>query len=302
MEIEDGVIRVYGVGEDGVLAFTDFGIESLIELTKMLQRRSYAAQALRSAIMTSMRPTPLPRRRTVFTMKRFLLATVALATIGAPAFAADLAYKAPPPIAAPLFAWTGFYIGANAGIGGDKVDYPFTALGVPGSLDVTSFGGFAGGQIGYNYQFGSGSGVVIGVEADAQWSNIRSEVNANIGGLGALNAGTEVEWFGTVRGRLGYAFDRILVYGTGGYAYGSENTFLNVTPGILNFSRSADLSGWTAGGGVEYAVTNNLSLKTEYLYFQFDRDNVFTSGVPPVVIDNEVQMHTIKFGLNYAFR
>ena len=214
-------------------------------------------------------------------MRKFLLVGASLVALSVPAAAADLAVKAPP-IAVPLFTWTGFYIGANAGVGGDRIDYPFTALGVAGGFDVTSFGGFAGGQIGYNYQFAGGW--VLGVEADAQWSNIRSEVTANVaGGLAALNAGTEVQWFGTVRGRLGYGWDRVLLYATGGYAYGQEDTFLNVAPGgVLNFSRGAELSGWTVGGGVEYAVTNNLSFKTEYLYFQFDRNNVFTAaGAPP---------------------
>jgi outer membrane immunogenic protein len=101
-----------------------------------------------------------------------------------------------------------------------------------------------------------------------------------------------------VRGRLGYAFDRVLVYGTGGFAYGSEDTYLNAAP-LLTFSRSADLTGWTAGGGVEYAVTNNVSVKTEYLYFEFDRNNI--AAIDPTTIDNKVTAHTLKVGLNYAF-
>lgn len=231
-------------------------------------------------------------------MKTAITAAFALTIAGtAAASAADLAARpyTKAPIAPPIFTWTGFYIGVNAGIGGNKTDYGFG----PGfaDADLTSFGAFGGGQIGYNWQFGGNW--VLGVEADIQASGMKSELNATFG-PGSFSTGTEVKYFGTVRGRLGYAFDRILVYGTGGYAYGSEDTKLTVNPGFA-FSRSADLSGWAAGGGVEYAMTNNLSLKTEYLYLQFDRNNVFTGAFAPFTIDNRVTAHTMKIGLNYAF-
>lgn len=200
------------------------------------------------------------------------------------------------PIAAPVYNWTGLYIGANAGIGGDKVDYPFAVGPIGGNLGLTSFGGFGGGQIGYNWQFGGNW--LVGVEADIQGGSIKSELTAAAGPL-ALSAGSDVKYFGTVRGRVGYTFDRLLVYGTGGYAYGSEDTTLVVNPAIVNFKKSNDLSGWTAGGGVEYALANNFSLKTEYLYFDFDRNNVF-SAAPFFNIDNKIHIHTIKLGLNYA--
>lgn len=239
-------------------------------------------------------------------MKRALLATTFLCAAFA-ANAADLApyTKAPMPAAAPVFSWTGFYVGVNAGIGGDKVDYPFTALGrIDGSLGMQSFGGFAGGQIGYNYQFAPGW--VMGVEADIQWSNVRSNLNANVNAgnfaLG-LDAGTEIKWFGTARGRLGYGWDRVLLYATGGYAYGSETTSLGVT-GFGNgftFSRDANLSGYVVGGGLEYAFTPNVSMKTEYLYFDFGKRNVFTAPNNFFAIDNDIKMHTLKAGLNYRF-
>src|SRR6185295_11460520 len=103
---------------------------------------------------------------------------------------------------------------------------------------------------------------------------------------------------------LGYSFGQTLLYATGGYAYGSETTSLNINPAILNFSRSANLSGFVVGGGLEYAFSPNLSMKTEYLYYDFGKRNVFTAaGTPsPFVVDNDITMHTLKAGLNYSFR
>lgn len=228
-------------------------------------------------------------------MKSAISATFALLVAGtAAASAADLPTRTytKAPVLVQVYNWTGFYIGVNAGIGGDKTDYNFGGVA---SGNVTSFGGFGGGQIGYNYQFAGNW--VAGIEADIQGGSLKSEINASIPPVG-LSGGTEMKWFGTVRGRLGYAFDRVLVYGTGGFAYGSEDTYLNAAP-LLTFSRSADLTGWTAGGGVEYAVTNNVSVKTEYLYFEFDRNNIAAIG--QTTIDNKVTAHTLKVGLNYAF-
>jgi len=237
-------------------------------------------------------------------MKTAFSAAVALVVAGtAAASAADLPVRTytKAPAIVQVYNWTGFYIGINAGIGGNKTDYGFDLGGTQlANASLTSFGGFGGGQIGYNWQFGGNW--VLGLEADIQASNIKSELNATIGPL-SLTTGTEIKYFGTVRGRLGYAFDRVLVYGTGGYAYGSEDTKLNVAPNLLTFSRSADLSGWVAGGGVEYAVSNALSLKTEYLYMEFDRNNVFSAPINRVQFDinNKVTAHTMKIGLNYAF-
>lgn len=233
-------------------------------------------------------------------MRKILLTAAAALLVGTvSASAADLAARpyTKAPIVTPVFTWTGLYVGVNAGIGGDKVDYPFSVFGgaFGGNLGLTSFGGFGGGQIGYNWQFGGNW--VAGIEADIQGGSIKSQLTAAAGPLN-LSTGTDIKYFGTVRGRLGYAFDRVLVYGTGGYAYGSEDTTLIASP-IVNFKQSNDLSGWTAGGGVEWAYNNNVSLKTEYLYLNFDRNNVFSAG-PFFSIDNKVTVHTLKFGLNYA--
>src|SRR5829696_4639115 len=330
-----------------------------------------------------------PPRNGSFDMKKLLLSSVALIGLTAGTMAADLPPRAapPPPVFAapvPIFSWTGFYIGANAGYGfSDNDDDVFNSgfggfgsnLTVPaaggGVFAVTPaaggfFNGFnrfddrrsrdgfvGGGQIGFNYQLTPGSGFVIGIEADIQFADFggnRDEgffgfgnefgnavpggTAANVAGVGiapvgfsnapgfggpaapgnvaffnnAFNNGVGgrggSDWFGTVRGRLGYAFDRVMVYATGGLAFTDDNrrddnifgfggftsgaalgpSFFTgpgaaaagaqVAPTFVGFSRrNNDNWGWTVGGGVEYAFTNNISLKLEGLYVNFDRDH-----------------------------
>jgi len=194
------------------------------------------------------------------------------------AAAADLpmrpVYKAP--YATPAWSWTGFYVGVHAGYGGDRFQYPFALLGVPGDAHLTSSGGLAGGQLGYNWQTGN---FVLGIETDASWSDIRGRVAASTAGL-TLNAGSTLQWFGTVRGRVGYTWDRFMVYGTGGWAYGETRTSASATApivGTVAFAQTNQKSGWTIGGGFEYALMNNISVKTEYLYLDLGTDAVFTS-------------------------
>jgi len=164
------------------------------------------------------------------------VASLALMVSGA--FAADLPVRAPAPapiVYAPLFTWTGLYVGVNAGYAGDKFQYPYSGtvdyeicnspcstygFDYAGRPSITSSGGLFGAQIGYNWQFNGG--FVIGVEADYQWSNIEGRVNINGAisdfGSASLTAGSEITSFGTVRARLGYGWDRALLYVTGGWA------------------------------------------------------------------------------------
>lgn len=231
-------------------------------------------------------------------MKRFLLATVALAALSAPAAAADLATKYPvKAIPAPVFSWTGFYIGANVGFGGDNFSYDAYTVGLPvASADVNSSGWFAGGQLGYNYQFANN--VVVGLETDIQWANIEGNVSLTSGGTG-ITAGSTVDYFGTIRARLGYAFDRFLPYITGGAAYGktSNNAWLGVPAWAVSTS-STDW-GWTIGGGAEYAITNNWTFKAEYLYVDLGSHDVAVIG--PIAVDGDTKFHTLKAGVNYKF-
>jgi outer membrane immunogenic protein len=251
-------------------------------------------------------------------MKKLLLASTVLAGMTISASAADLPRRAaPPPVftPVPVFAWTGFYFGVNAGYGFDAgsrntTNYALPAgslINSPGTNAVVSVGnrgnndGFTGGaQIGYNYQFTPGSGVVIGIEADAQYVDFARRANAtrNYSVVGApgvafpgsrafvATSGNGLDYFGTVRGRLGYAFDRALVYGTGGFAYGSGQDDQNFAG---NRFRDSFRTGWAVGGGVEYALPTDsflnffkssaVTLKVEGLYVNLDRQKNTAGGV-----------------------
>ncbi|GJE42756.1 hypothetical protein AEGHOMDF_1929 [Methylobacterium soli] len=290
-------------------------------------------------------------------IKKLLLASAATALLTTAAAAADLPRRAaPPPVFAPVpvFTWTGFYAGFNAGYGfGTQDDRAPTVIGVPAgptaasSLFVTGAGapaagvvafsnrnsndGFVGGgQIGYNYQFTPGSGVVIGVEADAQYVDFGRNRNrfaaATVPG-GGVQAGSLVfnpngisglDYFGTVRGRLGYAFDRTLVYGTGGFAYGSGG---GRQFGLPNSSTDSFQTGWAAGGGIEYALPTDsflnffrssaVTLKVEGLYVNLDQGNrnngAFAVTPNGTVLTTAVgrrqdtEFAVVRAGLNYKF-
>ncbi|MDB5551830.1 MAG: outer membrane protein Omp31 precursor [Rhizobium sp.] len=224
-------------------------------------------------------------------MRKVTLALAALLGTTALAAAADLPSRgyAPAPVyAAPIFTWTGFYIGVNAGYGGDKNSYSINGLGNIAS--ITSGGFIGGGQIGYNYQF-LGTAFVLGLEADLQATNIEGKVT--ILGLGI---GSKLDYLGTVRARLGYAFtDRALIYATGGLAYGRVKT--NIA-NIISFGGTN--TGWTAGAGIEYALTQNWSLKTEYLYVDLGSKSSFL-GLGNLSVGVKNHEHIVRAGLNYRF-
>jgi outer membrane immunogenic protein len=178
--------------------------------------------------------------------------------------------------------WSGLYVGVNGGYGwnGDT----------NGNL-VDPSGGFGGGQIGYNFQRGN---IVFGLEADFQGADIQD--SANLGKDGTINS--KMDWFGTVRGRLGYAFDRALIYATGGFAYGDVTTsgtfFL---PGPLSISETQ--TGWVVGAGLEYKVLPNWSVKGEYQYIDLDASSLSGAGPLAVSNSNSTEVHTFRVGLNY---
>lgn len=213
-------------------------------------------------------------------MKKILLATVAFAALGmGPAVAADLAArtytKAPPPPALPT--WAGFYIGAMGGYasqdGGDL---------------LSQKGGFAGGTFGYNWQQGN---IVYGLEVDAAWADISDSVG--VPGVASLES--KIQDWGTVRGRIGYSFGQVLLYGTGGYAWADNK----VTVGLLGVTASDSQvhSGWTVGAGLEYMFAPHWSLKGEYLYKSFSGEDYFAGALNSGNID----VHSGQFGVNYHF-
>ncbi len=234
-------------------------------------------------------------------MKAILLAGASVLALGVTAQAADLYIAAPEPIAvAAAYNWNGLYLGLHGGYGGGQFDYPFSGTlfntPVTGSLDLTSGGFFGGGQIGYNFQMNQ---FVLGVEADIAASGIDGQVSLDIpAGPLTVSAGSSLNWFGTVRGRLGVAFDNVLVYGTGGFAYGSTTTSIDVN-GTNLFSASNTKSGWTVGGGVEVGLTPHLSLKAEYLYLDLGTDVI--AAAPGITFSESTTAHTLKTGLNYRF-
>ncbi len=268
-------------------------------------------------------------------MKKYLLASVAVLAFAAAgaASAADLpsrrgVVEAPAVYVPPAFTWTGFYAGVNAGYSfsndgratttGSGGFETLVGAGVaPGSLRVGDDGFIGGGQIGYNWQYGQ---FVLGIEADIQYIDNKGGsafVGAPILGTQLITAASsELTYLGTVRGRLGYlAFDRTMIYATGGLAYGDVEYTANVN-GVQNAAlayagrRSDTKFGWTIGGGVEYALTNNWTLKGEYLYYDLGKDNVATAGnaaalaaLPGVAYTNRVETtgHIVRAGLNYKF-
>ncbi|MCX5577085.1 outer membrane protein [Kaistia terrae] len=250
-----------------------------------------------------------------FILRSATMASVlVLGVVGA--HAADLTYE-PVPVAAPeVFNWTGFYIGVHGGVAAGDFKYPgditvnddgdiFSIAN--GELEQDASGGFGGVQVGYNWQFNQNW--VVGIEADIAASSYEGKLtgNLNAGGTNVnFEAGSEVEWFGTVRGRLGYALDNLLLYGTGGLAYGSVES--SISAGIngnslINESESNTQYGWTVGAGFEYGVTKNITLKTEYLYVDLGSEKIIDANFGPfhAGLDAETKFHTLKAGLNYKF-
>ena len=183
-------------------------------------------------------------------MKRIFVAWLGLmAFAGASATAADLPrYQQPvAPMYNPIYNWTGFYIGINGGGGWGNSQWDGL-----NKFDVS--GGLIGGTIGYNWQVGQ---IVVGAEGDIDWSGVKG----NTGVLCGASCETRNKWLATIRGRLGYAFDRFLPYITAGLAAGDINA---TRPGFPGGSSSN--AGWTVGAGLEFGIASNVSIKAEYLY------------------------------------
>ena len=239
-----------------------------------------------------------------FILRSATMASVlALGVVGA--HAADLTYE-PAPVAAPVvFNWTGFYVGVHGGIGGGGIDTAFSVDGFPYSdYSNNAFGAFGGAQIGYNWQFATNW--VAGVEADIAYSGINADSTWSYVNDSSYNLKTDVDWFGTLRGRIGYAWDNVLFYGTGGAAYGDVEVKTNYSePGFSDGTSFSDTRwGWTIGAGIEYGITKNITLKTEYLYV--DLGSIHQDGYNALEdldgrFDTDVAFHTLKVGLNYKF-
>ncbi|QTL01560.1 porin family protein [Aquabacter sp. L1I39] len=255
-------------------------------------------------------------------MKRLSVMALALFGAGTSSFAADLAAKAPPPKSAPIVAsnWQGFYAGVAAGaafdgssvqplLGGDFLVYQ-SALRklqyeVPlGGAGTVFTGGIYGG---YNWQFNT---VVVGLEADINYADRKTmglSVQPSLADPTVTLTrvyGTAGNWFGTVRGRLGWAFDKALIYATGGLAYGNTGAGYYAGGNGYNWlGRDQGVNwGWTVGGGGEYRLDSHWSVRAEYLYVSFQSDSFALRFVPtaPFVSPTFVMTGTAEYNLGVA--
>ena len=223
------------------------------------------------------------------------LGAAALVAATSLASAADIPMRARTvPAAAPAIAylnWTGLYVGVHGGYGSGSSDF----LG--GSIDTD--GWFAGGQIGYNWQMG-GSPWVFGVEADLAYSNIEGSVSGRAGILTA-SASSEIQYFGTARGRIGYAINNVLPYVTGGFAWANnEITLRAAIPGVaVRATDDQTQYGYAVGAGLEWAFAPMWSAKVEYLYLDLGSETYF--GNVAGGFNTDIDAHTVKVGLNYRF-
>jgi outer membrane immunogenic protein len=247
-------------------------------------------------------------------MYRAIIGTVLAAFIGTSARAADLPPSAPVarapaayvPAVIPVYNWTGFYIGLNGGWGfasGNSTatlccGSPADGASATGSGSIN--GGIFGGQAGANYQIDA---FVFGLEGDWDWSG-QSRTDSFV--CAAVCTGSEtvkISWIATLRGRIGYAIDRVLVYATGGgaWTHTSDNVVFNGFGTVFNASTNA---GWTIGGGGEFAFAQNWTAKFEYLYIG---TNVSQTGALPAAIGGSVtetaKIHDslIRAGINFKF-
>jgi outer membrane immunogenic protein len=232
-------------------------------------------------------------------MKKFLLATVALVALGAtvPALAADLGARAPytkaPVYAAPIYNWTGFYIGGHVG-GAFSSDNNFNGL----TTGNNSNGRFLGGlQVGADYQFAPNW--VLGVEGQYSWL-----ASGNLGAVfpGGFAYNNNQRGLGSVTGRVGYTWGPGLLYVKGGYAYSDNSesvTFGGVPVAFAINGNHRD--GYTVGAGLEYMFAQNWSAKIEYQYYNFGSANFVTPAALVPFGNFTTDDHTVKAGINYRF-
>ena len=267
-----------------------------------------------------------------------------LSLMSANAFAADLPSRRAPPAPPglftpqPVFSWTGFYAGVNAGYafdgdaaystgGNTLLNGTAIALGErPGFVKTRADGFTGGGQIGYNYAFsnglgfgGLGGGLVAGVEADAAYTDLRAD-SLFVGTNGSfVTYQSRTDFVGTVRGRLGLAFGQLLVFGTGGFAYGGVRDGSNYfTPaGIENYSNATNTikAGYAYGGGVEYAIPTSsflnvfrssaVTLKAEYIHYDLGNSLLYYANLFGSVNSYSQRIHDsgnlVRAGINYKF-
>jgi outer membrane immunogenic protein len=251
-------------------------------------------------------------------VKRFIVAVVMLlAGVGGVA-AADMPVPqgapVPPPIYRPAFYdWSGVYVGVNGGFGFGQAKW-IDNFGTTGNFNTNAF--LIGPTLGANYQTGP---YIVGFEGDIDWTNL-SGTSSSAGCVALASAATPLpagstcttkqDWLGTARARIGYAFDRIFVFGTAGAAFGNERTIVNAPGFSATNNNIPPQLGWTVGGGVEYAITEAISAKAEYLFVQLGTSscptsvgciavNLVNAGGTPT--SHSLFENLVRAGVNYRF-
>ncbi|WOJ89912.1 porin family protein [Methylocapsa polymorpha] len=249
-------------------------------------------------------------------IRKLLLASVGAVALAGSALAADLPSRAPPPVyvpPVPIFTWTGVYIGGQIGYAWGNFNNSWgDGFGSFGGFSDQANGVIGGAHVGYNLQLGQW---VVGLEGDVDGSSLsrnnnnRTFFDPALGAFVSGNINTNLDIQGSIRGRVGVAWDRVLLYGTGGVAFGGFHTTFNpfFTVGGAFGSGSANVDttrvGWTVGGGLEYAVTNNWSVRAEYRYTDFGH----TTWDPAFAFDNgifirrHVTENRVQVGFSYKF-
>lgn len=233
-------------------------------------------------------------------MKKTLLSATALTALSFSAFAADLSARTFAPVApAPIFSWIGFYVGANAGFIQSKA--PATDLSSwwnPNETIHSSGSGVLGGiQVGYNYQVGA---IVFGLEADL--AAMSTDAKANSNGNDRIDQ-HKTSALGTVRGRVGYAFDRTLLYVTGGLAYANvKNRVSDRSAPAFNAETTGWRTGYAVGGGVETAINADWTVKVEALYYNLGSNRAqFVDGGTNYAFKTKNDGALARIGVNYKF-
>jgi outer membrane immunogenic protein len=265
-----------------------------------------------------------------------IAALTAASTMAAQAADLPTRKEAPPPVfVPPPFTWTGFYVGLNAGASfgtGNRtttLSVPsflnnFLVASWPGNLGSNNTGFIGGGQAGYNWQTGA---FVLGVETDFDGTTQGKTFNFTSlpfaattplpGDILSVNAKANLDWLGTTRARLGFVAtpdNRLMIYATGGVAYGGGSSSFTAfdTQNDLLFTGSPSSSrvGWTIGAGLEYAITNNWTIKGEYLYYNLGSTTftsvptgAFATAFPGIVATNKYTFDgsIVRAGVNYKF-
>ena len=218
-----------------------------------------------------------------------LTSALALSANAADYYRGGLKDGPPPPPPPPAYVqvnWSGFYVGFNGGYGWTSNSGPY---------DLSPSGGFGGGQVGYNWQgaFGFGGSWVLGIETDIQGAGISDSVS--VPGAYAENS---LNWFGTVRGRVGYAFGPTLVYFTGGFAFGEVES-KGAVAGLGAWNVTDTQTGYVLGGGLEYRFNPAWSVKGEYQFISLDANTNAGPLSGNYYNTDRSEIDTIRIGLNY---